>query len=735
MSSIAGMTPTGRKLIGPASDLIEVEDEDGVVLTALIYHSDWRQHPAITDALGVIIGFLESPLVTGLVELVGHEPEEGVFLYPTGSVRSVAEVVRMLSDRGERGGIRAGLELMYTAGQILVEGAESGESQGVYSHGGLTPRRVMIKEDGQVMVIGYGLPQVEILQFHANPSQVPREDSFRYCPPERIQARPEDLSSDLFGLALIAFEMMTGKPVYDGLVNDIRQQAARGEGSRRLFRFREVLPEPVRNLMTKVLRPDAEARYPDGEAFLTDVHTLLSDRSVPGPSLLDLMEELQSDKRRTGETLQQGSTQMVSADDLRSQLGGAPPQPAAAEEPGGGGAWTTRPNRGPAGAEAVEPAAVSPPAPSEPIAGDDDEAPPEAVVEPPEDTPKRWSKVRRQVRRVRRTTEALAPSAKDEDSTVDPPEELPPVVEMAAPPANPESPHPPAVPAPPQVPAKSRRPVRKKATPPVLETPPVVAPPQVPAQEYVGNSATDLLKQIRGRGKEFPAHRKLSEHPTAMFNRSKMVEVLDDASEDDGATVMMTPAQLREKLAANLGESEEKKFEGPSKGVTAPSAGGGEDAVLQLIAPDGSRHSVPVCKGRSVAAVVAQTVGDSVPFPLDQTGALEGWYRLEVDGKRVAPDLEATTLARQTCRLVWVPAATRLVEVCVNSGGKDVRFSNPMNTAVPVRSLVAHLQDWLALPPGDWCMHVGGRVLLGEMILNDLADVGELSVELRIRDS
>lgn len=722
MSSIAGMNPTGRKMIGPASDLIEVEDEDGVVLTALVYHSNWQQHPAITDALGVIIGFLESPLVTGLVELVGHEPAEGVFLYPTGSVRSVAEVVRMLADRGERGGIRAGLELMYTAGQILVEGAESGESQGVYSHGGLTPRRVMIKSDGQVMVIGYGLPQVEILQFHTDPSQVPREDSFRYCPPERIQARPEDLSSDLFGLALIAFELMTGKPVYDGLVNDIRQQAARGEGSRRLFRFREVLPEGVRNLMTKVLRPDAEARYPDGEAFLTDVHTLLSDRSVPGPSLLDLMSELQSDKRRTGEVLQQGSTQMVSADDLRSQLGG-PPQPSeAAVEAGGAETWTSRPDRGPAPAAD----AALEDAPPEPLAVAEQE-PPETVSESREDTPKRWSKVRRQVRRVRRSTEESAPVVRDEESSMAPPEELSPVAEVAPPP--------PAVPAPPQMPAKRRRPVRNKADPPVQAQPRVAAPPTVPSPDYVGNSATDLLKQIRGRGETSPAKRKLSEHPTAMFNRSDMVEVLDDASEDGGATVMMTPAQLREKLAANLEESEDKKFEGRSKGVTAPSPAADEDTVLQVIAPDGSRHSVPVCRGRSVAAVVAQTVGDSVPYPLDQTGSLEGWYRLEVDGNPIAPDLDAATLARRTCRLVWVPADTRLVEVCVNTGGKDVRFSNLMNTAVPVRSLVAHLREWLALPPGDWCMHVGDRILLGEMILDDLAEDGSLTVELRIRDS
>ena len=733
MSSIAGMTPTGRKMIGPASDLIEVEDEDGVVLTALIYHSIWRQHPAITDALGVIIGFLESPLVTGLVELVGHEPAEGVFLYPTGSVRSVAEVVRMLSDRGERGGIRAGLELMYTAGQILVEGAESGESQGVYSHGGLTPRRVMIKSDGQVMVIGYGLPQVEILQFHSNPLQVPREDSFRYCPPERIQARPEDLSSDLFGLALIAFELMTGKPVYDGLVNDIRQQAARGEGSRRLFRFREVLPEGVRNLLTKVLRPDVDARYSDGEAFLTDVHTLLSDRSVPGPSLLDLMDELQSDKRRTGEVLQQGSTQMVSADDLRSQLGGAPEPSERSVEPAEDVAWTPRPNRSPAATESPEPAERPPLASPQPPAPE--EMPGEAAVELTDDNPKRWSKVRRQVRRVRRSTGDLPRSVEDTNAEPDPepPEDLSPVVEMVPLPASPVSVPPPAVPAPPKMPSRGRRPVRKKADSPDQLTP--IVPSTVTSAGYVGNSATDLLKQIRSRGEELPAKRKLSEHPTAMFNRSEMVEVLDDASEDDGATVMMTPAQLREKLSANLQESEDKKFEGPSQGVTAPSTAEVEDAVLQMITPDGSRHSVAVRRGSSVAAVVAQTVGDSVPYPLDQTGTLEGWYRLEVDGQRIAPEMDAATLARRTCRLVWVAAETRLVEVCVNTGGKDVRFSNPMNTAVPVRSLVAHLLDWLALPPGDWCMHVGERVLLGEMTLNDLAEDGELTLELRVRDS
>lgn len=231
---IAGMARTGRILRGPASDLIELEGKNGLRHTAVVFHPAYRRHNGINDALSVVLGFLKAPMVTGLVELVSHDSEAGAFVYPTGQVWSVAEVIRLLADSGKTGGIRAGLELMYGCGQILSEAADAGERDGVYSHGGLTPWRVMLRKDGQVMVIGHALPQVEILLFREDPGQVPREDSFRYCPPERVKALPENLSSDLFGLGLIAFELMIGRPVYDGLVNDIRQQAARGEGSRRL---------------------------------------------------------------------------------------------------------------------------------------------------------------------------------------------------------------------------------------------------------------------------------------------------------------------------------------------------------------------------------------------------------------------------------------------------------------------------------------------------------------------
>jgi serine/threonine protein kinase len=742
MSSIAGHTGTGRKLIGPASDLHEVEDVDGLKHTAIVFHDEWRAHPAITDALGVVKGYLESPLVTGLVELTGHAPADGAFLYPTGKVWSVAEIVQALSDRGERGGIRSGLELMYTTGQILTEGAEAGQPQGVYSHGGLTPRRIMVKGDGQVMVIGYGLPQVEILEYHADRQRIPREDSFRYCPPERLEARPEDVSSDVFGLCLIAFEMMTGKPVYDGLVNDIRQQAARGEGSRRLFRFREVLPEPVRNLLTKALRPEFESRYDSGEAFLADVHTLLSDRNVPGPSLLDLMGELQSDQRRVGGALQQGRTQMVEADELRSQLESEQSNPDGAPGRSSANVWKAAKRRrvAPRGRTSDEPALSK----ASEIAGPDPTSLPSAHSSPPvvEETPAdppqpgqaaepRWGKAKRQVRRGRGLSvsdDVVLPGPSPiESAEVEPePVVIPPPGGRRA--VRSTGHRDGGVPAPPTVPPTA--PLRPSpASVDVTELPPDMNPPDLPSPVYVAPTADDLLLQIRGRPKK-PERQKLSDLETSVLSRDDAMEVILGPDEDsDCATVMMTPTQLRAKLSAELNVDLPSVARASKR--TSATASGDEQVMLQLELPSGEKNTASLLSGQTVAAAISALVGTIVPLPVDQTGSLQGWYRFEQAGSLVPPRSSLASVSGAPLKLVVVPGDTRVVEVTVVSKGQDVRFSNPMSTVVPVSSLTAHLQNWLALPPAQWELVVEDEALDGDMILADIPSDGVLKVQIR----
>ncbi len=378
MNPIAGLSTTGRRLHGPASDLVELVNESGYRHTAIVFHPEYRDHPAINSALTVVAGYLESPMVTGMVELFSHDTSEGAFVYPTGQATSVAELNRTFADFGEAPGVRAGLELMYAAGEILIEGAETGEGHGVYSHGGLTPWRVMIKPDGQVQIIGYALPQVEILRFHDDPQSIPREDSFRYCPPERMEAGAEDLSSDLFALALIAFELMTGKPVYDGLVNDIRAMASRAEGSRRLFRFRDQLPKSVQDFLKVCLRRDTEDRFQDGYAFMDALQAALGGSDIIGPSLMDVMSRAGNVPQRVGTPLQDGgATMMVTREKLAAMVEEQEEQPTRAAWKPPSRKRRASPRAKPAPEPTPEPAAPTPapeptPSPAEQLSASTD---------------------------------------------------------------------------------------------------------------------------------------------------------------------------------------------------------------------------------------------------------------------------------------------------------------------------------------------------------------------------
>ena len=50
MDTIAGYPRTGRQLLGPGSDLVEVTGKDGSRLTAIVFHPEYRGHNAINAA-------------------------------------------------------------------------------------------------------------------------------------------------------------------------------------------------------------------------------------------------------------------------------------------------------------------------------------------------------------------------------------------------------------------------------------------------------------------------------------------------------------------------------------------------------------------------------------------------------------------------------------------------------------------------------------------------------------
>jgi hypothetical protein len=288
MDTLGGMTRTGVKVTGPASDLVELEDAKGLKHTGITFHRKYRDHACLTSDLVQIAPFLERPDVCDLLELVERVPEQGAFIYPTGSVFPLADAFDVLSKMGEIGGVRAGLELCFRVAQVLQDAYTKADRFRIYHHGDLSPWRLVLKSDGQVRVIGFGLPQVEmIVAREADRTQL-KEDSYRYCPPERIEGEEEDFSSDLYSLALMGFELMTGEPLFNGGLSDIKQQATNAQGPYRLYQHRDRLPESVVELLSRCLKFDIDARHADINEFIWEVRDVLALPEIDGPTLAEV---------------------------------------------------------------------------------------------------------------------------------------------------------------------------------------------------------------------------------------------------------------------------------------------------------------------------------------------------------------------------------------------------------------------------------------------------------------
>lgn len=279
------LVPSGRRVEGPTASLIELHHQ-GHVWNALVHHEPYRRPELIDQVLQDARAFLEDPAVEGIVELDKWDREAHRLLYPTQRVWTLAELLQGAREARQPLGLRAGLEIAYLGGLVLQEGAEAGDDRGAPLHGAISPWTVVCDDDGDFHLLGWGMPPLALYAMDDDPDLELPDDVYRYCPPERVRGDDEDLSSDLFALGLIAVEAMIGAPLYGGST-EIRHQAVHCDAERRLYRYRDQLPEDVRLFMGRVLDPYRDARHDDIEDYLEEAHDLLYGPLTSGmPTLL-----------------------------------------------------------------------------------------------------------------------------------------------------------------------------------------------------------------------------------------------------------------------------------------------------------------------------------------------------------------------------------------------------------------------------------------------------------------
>jgi hypothetical protein len=673
METLNGMTSTGRVVKGPASNLVEFDSENGLKHTAIVFDSQYCDHQTLNASLQDCLGFMEDPGVDGVLRLAYSEPNDGAFAYPSGTVWSVAEIVRMLSDEGETAGIRAGLELCYLGAEILQKASEVGSEQGIFCHGSLSPWRVLIRSDGQLRIAGYALPAIDIVTYKESESRKPDEDSLRYCPPERLRDEDEDISSDLLALTLIGLELMMSKPVYDGLLEDILSQAKRGEGIRRLYQWRNKLPASVRETLGRALSPDFDARYRSCNDYIYEVHDVLTSMDAEGPSLAEIMKKIRAMTKRGKGAIEGGHTAMLTQEEL-AEL-------AADLDDDGDDAPLAGPSRPRDTEDEVEEA--------------------EEEEELDDDGP-RWAKVSRPGRsKPEPPREAKKPVKKRELTRSRPKEEK----------------------------TDRRGALRDRLKRSRDRETPNTKPTAEPEEEPMTDRKKELRQRLRRslRDSAGPPSRDskpdkevaeaVEEEPVAPAPAPAPAPEPEPEPEATGAAALL--ARLRGSSATKSSpKSTPPTPIKPSAPVVADTAGGPK-VRLEVGGEYKADVSLPV--GVDLATAASFLAERYAPVPVNLLGNPSGVFRIEKDGRRLdTRDLTDTIDEGSTIELVLEPSQHVRVSVDVD-GDPNIRFETMISTTVPARALIAHLVEWLKLGDEDWALAVDNDTLYPYEVLADVS--------------
>jgi serine/threonine protein kinase len=134
-------------------------------------------------------------------------------------------------------------------------------------HGDIKPRNIRITSSGQVKVLDFGIAKAVSMTRSITFNQF---GSVPYSSPERLQTGDMDARSDVWSVATVLFEMLTGKPYFEAEASSKLEWMIRNYGALKP----EIvgLPPGLREILSRALDPDLNKRFTSAAAFQAALH-------------------------------------------------------------------------------------------------------------------------------------------------------------------------------------------------------------------------------------------------------------------------------------------------------------------------------------------------------------------------------------------------------------------------------------------------------------------------------
>ncbi|MEK7832819.1 MAG: protein kinase, partial [Acidobacteriota bacterium] len=221
--------------------------------------------------------------------------------------------------RSEGMQIREALDIATQVASALQAAHEAG-----ITHRDIKPENVMIRPDGYVKVLDFGLAKLTeksetvvvdkeaATQIKAKTDPGTVMGTVTYMSPEQARGLAVDARSDIFSLGVLLYEMLTGRVPFDGATTTDVLAAIIHVEPAPLSRYCRQAPAELEINLAKALRKDNEARYQTIKSFLSDLKRIKSrldfdaefariSHELPPGKFGDTISEALTAEFRTGE--------------------------------------------------------------------------------------------------------------------------------------------------------------------------------------------------------------------------------------------------------------------------------------------------------------------------------------------------------------------------------------------------------------------------------------------------
>jgi eukaryotic-like serine/threonine-protein kinase len=175
---------------------------------------------------------------------------------------------------------------------IQVAGALQAAHEAGITHRDIKPENVMIRPDGYVKVLDFGLaklteksdPKIDPAKIDKEAATVLRPNTdpgtvmgtVTYMSPEQARGLRVDARSDIFSLGVMLYEMVAGRPPFDGATSSDVIAAILVREPTPISRLVAGIPSEFEWSLNKALRKERDDRYETVRSFLSDLKLLKS---------------------------------------------------------------------------------------------------------------------------------------------------------------------------------------------------------------------------------------------------------------------------------------------------------------------------------------------------------------------------------------------------------------------------------------------------------------------------